>query len=233
MDSLLRKLGNYSLSNGRKMKDEGRTRIVGVFSPSHHMHTVSFAFVYAKLCREYGKVLLVNLAESTGSFGIGYEGNKNLIDYIYELSSNRNEIPLSDYVVNFEGIQCLLPAVDPEEIWEIGKSEWAKMVTEFRNSNYGVVVLLFGEFGRNFFDLIEYLDDLMLVGGDDKFSITTKDQFQSYLMKRGCDVAIQDVVLNKDLCDRIAMYDLDVIMNGNLTEWLNGVRRDSRVAAVG
>lgn len=233
MDSFMKKLQEYSLSNGRKLKDEGKTRVVGIFSPSHHMHTSSFSYVYAKLCREYGKVLLVNLGENPGFNYAFFQGKKNIVDYIYELTGNAEDVPLAEFVENFKGIQCLLPARDPEEIWELGEAEWAKLVTELRGSIYDVVLLVFGEFGRYFFDLIGYIDDLMLVGGDDKYSLTTNGRFKEYLVKRGCMVDVQDVVLNKELCDRISKYDLDVILSGNLAEWLNGIRRDCRYVAVG
>ncbi|MCR4782664.1 MAG: hypothetical protein K5851_07985 [Lachnospiraceae bacterium] len=226
MDTFLDKLVEAVLKKSIKVKNDGGARLVGVMSPSHHNLTLPFSMVYAKLCRQYGRVLFVDLGDDMSFLNIDTTDKYNLIDYIYEIQAGKKDIQIENYIENYEGISCMLPVVDPEELWEITSDDWEELIVNLRKSEFDVVVLMFGEFNRDFFEVMHLLDDLMLVGGKDAYSTACTKKFKDYILAKGLMIEPQEVVLTKKLCEQFTGYDVEKILQGNLNEWIGGIKRD-------
>jgi hypothetical protein len=127
----------------------------------------------------------------------------------------------------------MLPALDPEEIWGITESDWKLFARGLRSQKFDVVVILFDEFSQNFFDVAGILDDLMVVGSEDAYSLKCVERFSLYLAKKNIGLMPQNVILNDNICNKFTRFDIDNIMKGNLEEWIRDVRRCGMVSARG
>jgi hypothetical protein len=233
MQKLLERLWQEGLGGGRIATEGRKTRFVGVISPSHHNLTVPFSLVYSKICRKYGKVLFVDLGSEMGNYFSDEMEKDNLIDYLFELQADRFDVDLADYTTSYKGITCMLPALDPEEIWGITESDWKLFARGLRSQKFDVVVILFDEFSQNFFDVSGILDDLMVVGSEDAYSLKCVERFSLYLAKKNIGLMPQNVILNDNICNKFTRFDIDNIMKGNLEEWIRDVRRCGMVSARG
>jgi len=231
MQKLLERLWQEGLGGGRVATEGGKTRFVGIISPSHHNLTLPFSLVYSKICCKYGKVLFVDLGSEMGNYFSEEMEKDNLIDYIFELQANRRDVDLAKYTTNYKGVTCMLPALDPEEIWSITENDWKLFARGVRSQSFDVVIILFDEFSQSFFDVANILDDLMVVGSQDEYSLKCVERFSLYLAKKNIGLMPQNVILNKDICSRFTRFDIDRIMKGNLEEWIRDVRRGGSISA--
>lgn len=234
MSSFIDRLGILEEKRKIRSKYNKNARITGIISPTHHNMSLPFSMVYAKICRQEGKVLFVDMSYLVSISNTDIVGKRNLTDLLYAVDNPLGEnIDIGKYVENYEGISCILPATDPEELWEIKKEQWESLLQELKSSNYDVVIMAFGEYSKNFYDIVDNLDDLMLVGEDDSYSKKRITKFQKYLIEKGVTIESQLVYLPKDICEKYKNNEIKNILQGNLSEWIRGIERVGKEASYG
>lgn len=233
MTSFVDKLGILEEKRKRRSNNSG-ARIMGIISPTHHNMTIPFSMVYSKICRQEGKVLFIDLSHEMDEHRVNIKGKRNITDFLYSIDNPiKEEIEIGKYVENYEGIYYMMPATDPEELWEVEKEQWEVFIGELRNSNYDVVIIAFGEYSKNFYDIVDFLDELMLVGEDEEYSKKRIVKFQKYLMEKGVTVNNQIVYLPSKICEKYKNEEIKEILKGNLSEWIRGIERMGRGALNG
>lgn len=231
MNVLIERLLECDHINNRRHTTEMKTRLVGIFSPVHHNLIVPFSMVYSKICRQEGKVLYINLGSEMSMSKD--EKSLNLTDYLYAITEpDRKPVNIEKYTVPFQGISCLMPSMDPEELWDVSNEEWENFMKEVKSSQFETVILMIPEFVKHFVTIASFFDDLMLVGGDDPYSSAGIRKFHEYLIKKRIGAKIQDVILDERLNQRFSRFDVERALSGDLTDWIGCINRGRR-AGVG
>ena len=172
MRAFMEKLTRLTLKQAIMNDSENDSKLIGVYSPSHHRLKLPFSLVYSNICKNKGKVLLVDLeANSYLNTVVGKEPSHNLTDYMYALSTevDGHEVSISDYINFHDGLAYMAPVSDPAELWEIGEEQWRHLAAKLKKSPFDVVVIVIGEMGNDINGIMRGLSEIVLVEGNDEY----------------------------------------------------------------
>ncbi|MBP7058923.1 MAG: hypothetical protein KBA87_00655 [Lachnospiraceae bacterium] len=237
MRTFMEKLERFTLKNASKNCSGSDSKLIGVYSPSHNRLKLPFSLVYSNICKNNGKVLLVDLeANSYLNKVVGKDPIHNLTDYMYALSTEtaEYEISLGDYVNFYDGLAYMAPVSDPAELWEIEKEQWSQLAAKLKQSPFDVVVIVIGEMGNEINGIMKGLSEIILVEGNDEYAEECMKKYEYYLERKKLNISVQEVRLEDRDKEFGRKFDIVELMHDNPGKWINNVKRYDRVVrAVG
>ncbi len=237
MKTFMEKLERFTLKNATKNCSGNNSKLIGVYSPSHHRLKLPFSLVYSNICKNNGKVLLVDLeANSYLNKIVGKDPVHNLTDYMYALSTDtvEDEMSIGDYVNFYDGLAYMAPVSDPAELWEIEEEQWSQLAAKLKQSPFDVVVIVIGEMGNEINGIMKGLSEIILVEGNDEYSEECLKKYKDYLERKKLNISVQEVRLEDRDKDFGRKFNIVELMQDNPDKWINNVKRYDRVvSAVG
>ena len=119
-------------------------KIIGVYSPSGYSQKMLFAMALGQVLARKTPVLYVNLDSYSGLSGIlRASGSRGLSDLLYLYRRGRALAPphLDGMLCPLRAMDCLLPAVTPADLQDMGSEEWLGFLEELmRVGNYGALI---------------------------------------------------------------------------------------------
>lgn len=209
-----------------------KSKLIGVYSPVNHELQLPFSMALGQAYRTGGKVLFIDLEEiSIMPNLIGRNCERNLMDLLYLLNTNTEDIEkgLSDYVRSFMGFDYIDPFLNPNEISEIDEDTWDRFFEMLVNTDYDVVVVLFGRAINGFSRYIERLNRLFVLGRPGDYFKKGQDNFMDYLARIEAEVSVENVILPMsagNLSD--GTYQLEELLQGNLGVFVKKLLNVSR-----
>ena len=195
-----------------------KSKIIGIYSPTNHELQLPFSMAVSQANKASGKVLFLDLEEiSILPQLVGNHSEKNLIDLLYEIDSSTNNLQLSEYVRTFMGVDYIDPFINPNEISEVESETWIRLFNLLMNTNYDMIVVLFGRTINGFEKCIEKLDKLYVLGKPGDYFRKGQDIFLDYIERLGIDINLENVILPmsaNNLSDN--SYQIEELLQGNL-----------------
>ncbi len=220
----LREVGQVIAST---KKSNEKSKFVGVYSPASHELQLPFSMALGQSFRTNGRVLFMDLEElSIMPDLVGKGTNRNLMDLLYEISTGNQKIDLSKYVTAFMGFDYIEPFLNPNEISEIDEETWNGLFNLLANSEYEVVVVLFGRAISGFAKFISGMNKLYVLGRPGDYFRKSQDAFMDYLDRINIEVDVECVSLPMsagNLSD--GTYQLETLLQGNLGMFVKRVMK--------
>ncbi len=202
-----------SIKSSRK-----NSKLIGVYSPISHELQLPFSMALGQAYRTDGKVLFLDLEEiSIMPELIGRNCERNLMDLLYEINTNTNNLDLSIYARSFMGFDYIEPFINPNEISEIESDTWSHFFELLLKTDYEVIVILFGRTINGFTSYLERLERLYVLGKPGDYFKKSQEAFLEYLERIGSEVSRENVILPMsagNLTD--GTYQLEELLQGNL-----------------
>jgi hypothetical protein len=237
MNTFMEKLARYTLKKVAERESIRDSKLIAVYSPSHHRLKLPYSLVYSNICKSNGKILLVDLeSNSTLNKMLGKEPAHNITDYMYALSTEEEgqETPIGEYVNFCDGLAYIAPVSDPAELWEIENSKWSILAERLKRSPFDIVVMVIGEMGNEINGVMQKLDEIILVEGNDEYSDECLGRFEAYMKRKEINISVQEVRLEDRERDFGRKFSIEELMHDNPDKWINNVKRyDRLVSAVG
>lgn len=221
MISRISELNDVSQLKGELKKNhrEGLPRLVGVYSPIAHELQLPFALALGQLYGEGSRVLFLDLEEISilaQLLEIGNEG-RNISDLLYLAKQNSANLRISDFTYEFNGMDLILPFSNPEEINELDISAWDTLLNLISGASYDVVVALFGRSLKNFSEVLDSLDELVLIGREGDYFDKSFFVFDQYIKASGISPKILSIQLPLTASAlRDGSYCIEELLAGNL-----------------
>ena len=203
---------------GRRVSN-GKSKLAGVYSPIDHELQLPFSMALGQSYRTEGKVLFLDLEEiSIMPKLIGRNCERNLMDLLYLINTNEGtNVDLSEYVRSFMGFDYIEPFLNPNEISEIDENTWDMLFNMLEQTEYSVVVILFGRAINGFSKSIERLHKLIVLGRPGDYFKKGQEIFLDYLDRISLQVPVENIILPMsagNLSD--GTYQLEELLQGNL-----------------
>ncbi|MCR4695504.1 MAG: hypothetical protein K5773_09350 [Pseudobutyrivibrio sp.] len=194
-----------------------RSKIIGVYSPISHELQLPFAMALGHSHTDQGRVLFLDLEEvSILPDLIGGKGDRNLMDLLYEINTNA-EVNIENYVRSFMGFDFVEPFINPNEIGEVDEETWDKFFKFLGDSDYQVIVALFGTAINGFTKYISELDHLYVLGKPGDYFKKGQSVFESYLIKAGIETEYEFINLPMSAANLSeGTYLLEELLQGKL-----------------
>ena len=213
----IRELREIGIAKASMKKSKFNSKLVGVYSPTSHELQLPFAMALGQAYRTKGRVLFIDLEEiSVMPSLIASDGKQNLMDLLYEINTSE-EIDITGYLQTFMGFDYIEPFFNPNEIGEIDVDTWTRFFNTLSNSNYDVVVVLFGRAINGFTEYIKQLDKLYILGRSGDYFRKGQEMFLEYLSRIEADIELENVILPMsagNLTD--GTYQIEELLQGNL-----------------
>ena len=213
----IRELREIGIAKASMKKSKLNSKLVGVYSPTSHELQLPFAMALGQAYRTKGRVLFIDLEEiSVMPSLIASDGKQNLMDLLYEINTSE-EIDITGYLQTFMGFDYIEPFFNPNEIGEIDVDTWTRFFNTLSNSNYDVVVVLFGRAINGFTEYIKQLDKLYILGRSGDYFRKGQEMFLEYLSRIEADIELENVILPMsagNLTD--GTYQIEELLQGNL-----------------
>lgn len=143
--------------------DTGNQHITAVISPIHHELELPFSLMVSQWLSEERKVLFVDLEPmSILPQLIQQEETKDLLDFLYQLESQKQEQLqkdisseqkkqmqqqlLSEYIFYYQGISYLAPSQNALDFSDVTKEQWLYLWKVIAQSSYEEIVVLYDGF---------------------------------------------------------------------------------------
>ncbi len=219
MDNIINSIKEFRQmpsTNGKKSKE--KSKLIGVYSPMAHELSLPFSMALGQAYRTKGRVLFLDLEElSIMPDFTGRTSERNLMDLLYDISTNTSKIDLSEYVKNFMGFDYVEPFLNPNEIGEIDSDTWKLFFEMLINTDYDVIVILFGRAINGFGSFLEKLEKLFVLGKPGDYFKKGQEAFLDYIDRSKIELELENVILPmsaKNLTD--GAYQLEELLQGNL-----------------
>lgn len=219
----LREVGQKSSTK----KSNEISKFTGIYSPVCHELQLPFSMALGQSLRTKGKVLLLDLEEISimGSL-VGTTTERNVMDLLFEISTSQPSIDLSRYTRTFMGFDYIDPFLNPNEIGEIDEDTWLKLFELLAKSEYSQIVVLFGRAIDGFPKLLDFMNQLYVLGRPGDYFRKSQDLFLDYLERISSKVEVKCVSLPMsagNLSD--GTYQLEELLQGNLGMYVNKILR--------
>ena len=219
----LREVGQKSSTK----KSNEISKFTGIYSPVCHELQLPFSMALGQSLRTKGKVLLLDLEEISimGSL-VGTTTERNVMDLLFEISTGQSSVDLSRYTETFMGFDYIEPFLNPNEIGEIDEDTWLKLFELLAKSEYSQIVVLFGRAINGFPKLLDFMNQLYVLGRPGDYFRKSQDLFLDYLERISCKVEVKCVSLPMsagNLSD--GTYQLEELLQGNLGMYVNKILR--------
>ena len=202
---------NVSINSSKKSK------LIGVYSPISHELQLPFTLALNQAYTNLGRVLFLDLQEISILPEFTGSCERNLMDLLYEINTDKDNIDFSCYVNSYMGFDYISPFYNPNEIGEIDEDTWFKLFDVINRLNYDRVVVLFGRVINGFSKILEDFEKLYLLSQPGDYFSKSQKQFLEYLDRYQLPLEIENVNLKmtaKNLSD--GTYQLEELLQGNL-----------------
>ena len=208
-----------------------KSKLLGVYSPACHELQLPFSMALCQGYRAGGRVLFLDLEEiSIMPNLIGENCDRNLMDLLYEINTNTENIDLSTYVRSFMGFDYIEPFLNPNELAEIDEDTWNRFFELLSETEYDAVVVLFGKAINGFSRFIERLNKLYVLGRPGDYFRKGQEIFLDYLERIHANISIENVILPMsagNLSD--GAYQIEELLQGNLGMFVSKLINNAKV----
>ena len=215
--------------------NDGTSKLVGVYSPAAHELQLPFSMTLTQIYGTNKKVLFLDLEEiSILPNLIGSFCERNLMDYLYEISTGQEQIDLSKYVKSYLGFDYIEPFMNPTEIGEIDEETWSRFFDVLSTAGYEIIVVLFGRAINGFNKYIQRLDKLFVLGKPGDYFRKSQELFLDYIERSNTEIELENVLLPMsagNLSD--GAYQLEELLQGNLGVFVRKLLQDKMVENYG
>ena len=192
-------VGNYTMS-------VVKTKIIGIYSPIHHVCKTSFALALAKAyAAKDNTVLYINLEEFSGLGEILPEGGGgNLSDaiYYYKFSEGNLMQHIGELVCNIGNLHYIPPIKCAEDVTAIKTEEWIDFLSRMgADAGYDVIVLDISNAVKEQWRLLDICTKVYLPMREDYISRKKINDFDTYMLAMGKEHVsemIEKLLLPKD-----------------------------------
>lgn len=193
------------------------SKMIGVYSPISHELQLPFTLALNQAYTKLGRVLFLDLQEI--SILPAYAGSceRNLMDLLYEINTNSENVDYLSYIKNYMGFDYISPFYNPNEIGEIDEATWLLLFNWIKKLNYDYVVVLFGRVINGYTKVIGDFEKLYVLSQPGDYYKKSRDQFLDYLERLKLPLEIENVNLKmtaKNLSE--GTYQLEELLQGNL-----------------
>lgn len=222
MEVIFNQIQELDVLRGKKIasiKSKGKSKIIGVYSPVSHELQLPFSLALSQSLRNEGRVLFLDLEEmSIMPELINSELETNLLDFLYEVNTNKEKLNINDYTCGFAGIEYIEPFRNPGDIAEIEEDSWERLFsTVVESDKYDVIVVLFGRAINGFGKFLEKLEALYILGRPGDYFKKSQDAFIEYLSRANLDIDFKSVILPMSAGNLSeGAYLLEELLQGNL-----------------
>jgi len=193
------------------------SKLIGVYSPIAHELQLPFALALNQAYANLGRVLFLDLQEISILPAFAGSCERNLMDLLYEINTNADDIDFSSYVKNYMNFDYISPFYNPNEIGEIDDTTWLGLFDWIRKLNYDHVVVLFGRVINGFTKVMDGFEKLYVLTQPGDYYKKSVEQFLDYLERLNLPIEIENVSLKmtaKNLSE--GTYQLEELLQGNL-----------------
>ncbi len=235
VDNIFDQIKELKSTYAKTKSNDGMSKLVGVYSPAAHELQLPFSMALTQIYGTNKKVLFLDLEEiSILPNLIGSSCERNLMDYLYELSTGQEEIDLSKYVKSYLGFDYIEPFINPTEIGEIDEETWSRFFDVLSTAGYDIVVVLFGRAINGFNKYIQRLDKLFVLGKPGDYFRKSQELFLDYMERSNTDIELHNVLLPMsagNLSD--GAYQLEELLQGNLGVFVRKLLQENMVENYG
>ena len=231
--SSIKEIDALGLENtGANETSENKAKVIGVYSPVSHELQLPFSMALSESIRDGGRVLFLDLEELSIMPGlIGNDRGKNLMDLIYEISTNAETVELQEYIHQFMGMDYIEPFYNPDEISEVDEETWLKLLDKLRSLQYDNIVILFGRAICGFSKIIDSLEQLYVLGKPGDYYQKGQEAFMEFLTRAGKSVSAKSVLLPMSAGNLTeGTYCIEELLRGNLGIFVKKLLRNDRLA---
>lgn len=195
---------------------KGKIEWIAVYSPVGHEMQMPFSATVASLLSEKKKVLYLNFMEWSGFLELfQLEGERNLEDLLVKIRQNRlSGEGFWQMVSQNETLYYIPPATNPENLYQMEKSEYFKLMAFLEEeTDFEAVILDFGSTLQGFFDILEHCSTIFLLMKSGGIAECRKLQFENAIQKSG-----HDSLLKKIQMIQLPFSTLQVVPTAGLLE---------------
>lgn len=209
---------SHSIRSVSTNNSNGKSKFIGIYSPVSHELQLPFSMALSDSYRDKGSVLFLDLEEiSVMPDLIASEKEKNIMDLIYEISTEDERVNLDEYIYHFRGVDYIEPFYNPNELGEIDMNTWKRLMGKIEKIKYDYVVVLFGRAINGFAEIVDTFDQLYILGKPGDYFKRGQEVFCNYLERANSSVNAESVILPMsagNLCE--GAYCIEELLQGNL-----------------
>lgn len=162
--------------------------IAGIYSPVGRCGKTSFALALGQILSRSRRVLYLNLEDYAGFRSLfEQEPSCDLSDVMYFLRQNRGNVimKLNSAIQRLGGLDCIAPALSPQDIREIRPQEWARLLQDLTAySSYQVILLDIGHMAEDVFSLLSLCSRIYTPVCADAISEAKVEQYERLLREQ-------------------------------------------------
>ncbi|MCF0131954.1 MAG: hypothetical protein HUJ71_09480 [Pseudobutyrivibrio sp.] len=208
--------------------------LMGVFSPMSHELQLPFAMALCDSIKNQGRILFLDLEEiSILSSLLNTESDSNLMDLIYELSTNKTlgEDAIKRHINQFMGMDYISPFINPDDLVQIGEAELLKLYEAINQMGYETVVLLLGRAVPGFTELLSHMDQLIMLSKPGDYYNKGSKVFLDYINRSGINANVTEVKLSMSAGNlKDGTYCIEELLTGNLGLFVRKLLEDGTVS---
>ena len=221
MDDILREIPELVGIKEKKASTknlENKSKFIGVYSPISHELQMPFSLALSNSLKDKGNVLFLDLEEiSILPSLIGCEIDRNLMDLLYELSTENENLILEDYIHHFMGMDYIIPCLNPDELPGIDEETWERLFKVLENSGYDTIVVLFGRAINGFGKILSAMKTTYVLSKPGDYFKKGQNAFLEYLNRLETDSKVNSVMLPMSAANLTdGAYCLEELLQGNL-----------------
>ncbi|MCR5210170.1 MAG: hypothetical protein K6C99_08165 [Lachnospiraceae bacterium] len=167
---------------------EGRTRMIGIFSPVGRDIQTSFSLLLGQFLAKKKKVLYLNLEPFSGLSNMpGYDPESDLTDLIYYLESGKEKIrcKLESMVGNIGGLDYVSPAFSFLDLSQISESNWLLLLQTIINTGkYDYLIVDLSEMIKGLLSILRECDVVYTITGREGLAPARMKQYEELLRQQ-------------------------------------------------
>lgn len=215
-------------------EEESKTKVIGIYSPISHELSMPFGLALCQVFREQGRVLFLDIEEiSIMGVMMGQSCQKSLMDFLY-LVVQQEKINLTEFVRSFMGIDYLCPFAGPEELNDIKEEAWTQLMRCVRSLGYDTVVVLFGRTLPGFRRILNFCQELIVLGKPGDYYQMSQRNFVEYLQRVCENIHLKQVSLPMSAGNLVdGTYAMEELIQGNLGLFVKKVMQEGYCGGMG